>query len=302
MTGYDEYGNPLFDRAISSADLRAIDKKRYRNGIFITDMAGLRVEAYNKMKLKVNKGFFCVQGSFWFLPEDYVVTLEAGEASDRTDRIVLQWNMNEDKRDVLIVAKKGDTSLTRTSTIHELGLCDVLVRRNVSTIDQAQITDLRLDSNACGLCANEFIDFDTTGLYSQYEDYLNSKIEEWNLKGEEVQYDAELLLEEIRLLLNTLETQTFAIINNNFDDISVKKGTIMTTIYTDTGKIETRKLKINNNVLCERVTTYTDEGKTEAVEFYDNVFDLDGRTVRSTRSSYTEVTKYNDLGKESEVS
>jgi hypothetical protein len=56
--------------------------------------------------------------------------------------------------------------LTRTSTIYEIGLANILIPTSSISVSQERITDTRLDTSRCGL-VHALNDFDSSTLYNQ---------------------------------------------------------------------------------------------------------------------------------------
>jgi hypothetical protein len=56
--------------------------------------------------------------------------------------------------------------LTRTSSIYEIGLANILIPTSSTSVSQERITDTRLDTSRCGL-VHALNDFDSSTLYNQ---------------------------------------------------------------------------------------------------------------------------------------
>ena len=59
--------------------------------------------------------------------------------------------------------------------MHELGIANVYVAKGASTISQSNITDLRLNSNECGIVRGTVEEIDTTTLFNQYQNWIAQK-------------------------------------------------------------------------------------------------------------------------------
>ena len=103
----------------------------------------------------------------------------------RIDAIVLQFSANNNETNVVI--KKGTAAssptaptVTRTASVYELHLYHVRREAGATAITAADITDLRLNSNYCGLMADSVTKINTDAIEAQVEallDRLEAEIE-----------------------------------------------------------------------------------------------------------------------------
>lgn len=138
------------------------------------------------MTVTVQAGF-AICGSCLKLEEvARTLAVQASDANyDRIDTVVLRLNTNDNARycDLYVVQGIPSTApvrptLTRTSTIWELGLADVFVAKNSGAISTARITDTRYDATRCGVISS-ISEFDTTTIYNQVQaDLAEFKAEE----------------------------------------------------------------------------------------------------------------------------
>lgn len=170
VTEIGEDGLPVYDRAFSSADLREVYKTYFGNGYFADEGSSMNVKAASGMTLTVQAGKVHIQGVLGFMTEDATLTLSSAGTSDRVDCIVAQLNLNDDQRKVSLVVKTGTGTsvpeLTRTDSVYELGLANVLVKAGVTAVCQSNITDTRLDADRCGV-VEPFAKLDTASLFEQ---------------------------------------------------------------------------------------------------------------------------------------
>lgn len=173
INGYTPGGYPIGDRAISSKDLADIDKEIYADGIISTapeSGAYYQVISSGGMNIAVHAGKCYIRGRKVSTPTNTILTLDSADSLvDRTDRVVLRLDLSNEIRDVIIAVKKGDISLTRTSSIWELGLADIRISKGVSSISQSAITDLRFNPAINGKSYNELLRVDTTGIFNQMQ-------------------------------------------------------------------------------------------------------------------------------------
>lgn len=184
---FDEQGNPSYDRAISSVPLKRLIGKLFTTGVMPNPSDNLQVfEGEAGMTVIVHAGFCVIEGGLKLEEANRTLEVQAADASyDRIDTVVMRWNNNEDARICDLYILKGTASsnpvrptLTRTASVYEIGLADIFVPRNVTSITQERITDTRLDSERCGIVSS-ISEFDTTTLYEQVQsDLADFKSEE----------------------------------------------------------------------------------------------------------------------------
>ena len=178
---YDEMGLPLYDRAVDSAFLRAVFERYFSDGVFYNPASSLQVVAGTGMQVKVQPGACHIRGAMGILDEAQTITLAAAGTQPRITTIVARLDLSRSVRSVDIYARDGEPAvsperviLTRDATVWELGLADILVGANVQTIQQAAITDTRLDSDRCGIVAAPMATLDTSTYYSQMSDAMDT--------------------------------------------------------------------------------------------------------------------------------
>lgn len=173
---YDEQGLPLYDRAVDSAFLRDFYKAYWSDGVFYDPTTSFQVTAAGAgMALQVAPGKAQIQGAF--AVESAVQSLSVAEAdttNNRIDTVVLRLDLSLDKRSIELAVLKGTPAtepiaptLTRNSTVWELGLANITVRKNVSALTQLDITDTRLDTQRCGVVAQTIGKLDTSAYFLQ---------------------------------------------------------------------------------------------------------------------------------------
>ncbi|WP_416175983.1 hypothetical protein [Clostridium sp.] len=99
---------------------------------------------------------------------------------NRIDRIVLRLDI--EGRAINAVVKKGTFAsspvapdLQRDADAYELGIADILVSAGAVSVTQANITDLRLNNELCGIVHGTVEQVDTTTLFNQYLTWLQEK-------------------------------------------------------------------------------------------------------------------------------
>ena len=224
------------DRKYSAEDWAAYFALFLSNGVFYSSADKLKVTASDGMKLKVGKGAGFIAGRMYILEEDKTVTLETADgALNRIDRIVLRCDYTN--RRITIAVKKGRYSqepvapeLTRDADVYELALADIWVGAGVVEITAANITDLRLNADLCGIVTGLVEQADTTEIFNQFQAYM--------------QEFTEAKEEEFNEWFNTVKTAL--------------EGDVATKIINDVMELEEKTTKLTNDK-AERVLMDEDQ-------------------------------------------
>lgn len=171
---YDEQGLPLYDRAVDSEFLRAVFAAYFFDGIFYKPTNALQVVAGTGLQVQVNPGICHIRGAMGIETETRTLTLEAAGTLPRIDTVVARLDISLAVRSIELYVVTGTPAstpqrpaLTRDATIWELGLADVAVAANSSTLTQSSITDTRLDTERCGVVAQTIGSLDTAPYFAQ---------------------------------------------------------------------------------------------------------------------------------------
>lgn len=171
---YDEQGLPLYDRAVDSEFLRAVFAAYFSDGIFYKPTNALQVVAGTGLQVQVNPGICHIRGAMGIETETRTLTLEAAGTLPRIDTVVARLDISLAVRSIELYVVTGTPAstpqrpdLTRDATIWELGLADVAVEANSSTLTQSSITDTRLDTERCGVVAQTIGSLDTAPYFAQ---------------------------------------------------------------------------------------------------------------------------------------
>lgn len=173
---YDEQGLPEYDRAVDSAFLRKVFAQYFSDGIFYKPTSALQVSIDTGMNVKVLPGVCHIQGAVGIEDAERVLAVQASETQDRIDTVVARLDLSLEARSIDLYVVKGTASespvaptLTRNSTIWELGLANIFVAKNTATITQQRITDTRLDNSRCGVVAQTIGTLDTSPYFAQVQ-------------------------------------------------------------------------------------------------------------------------------------
>ncbi len=173
---YDEQDLPVYDRAIDSAFLREVFAQYFSDGIFYKPANAFQVLAGTGMNILVNPGAGHIQGAIGIEKAQRTLAIQASEASDRIDTVVLRLDLSLVVRNIDLYVVKGTASsapqapaLTRNSTVWELGLANIFVAKNTTSVTQQRITDTRLDNSRCGVVAQTIGELDTSPYFEQIQ-------------------------------------------------------------------------------------------------------------------------------------
>ncbi len=156
------------------------------NGIFPNPSTNTQVLADNGMNVSAQQGKAWIDGYILYVDNPQSLTLGTGDnLLPRIDKVVIR--LDKINREIVLAIKKGTPAtnptapnLQRDGDMHELGIANVYVAKGASTISQRDITDLRLNSNECGIVRGTIEEIDTTTLFNQYQNWIEQKKAEFN--------------------------------------------------------------------------------------------------------------------------
>jgi len=167
---------------------RKYDAKRFAeyfasfigNGIFPNPSDCLQVISNNDMTITVRPGKAWINGYILINDDDYILEIEPADGVlNRIDRIVARYDVVD--REIRLEVKKGTFAseptapdLQRDTDAYELALADVYIAAGVVSVTQANITDLRLNNELCGIVHGTVEQVDTTTLFNQYVDWYTT--------------------------------------------------------------------------------------------------------------------------------
>lgn len=183
IIGYDAENMPVFDRAEDAEFFANYFRQFISNGVFPNPSTNMQVLATEGMNVKVDIGVCYINGYMGWVEPAEIFEIEESDVQSRIDRIVARLDFTD--RSIKICVKKGTPlgnptapELQRDYGIYEIGLADIRVNANVIEITQEDITDLRLNTEACGIVAVPLQHVDTTTIFNQYQDWLKRVIGE----------------------------------------------------------------------------------------------------------------------------
>lgn len=183
IIGYDAENMPIFDRAEDASFFAKYFSQFISNGVFPNPSTNMQVLATEGMKIKVDIGVCYINGYMGWVENAETFEIEESGLQPRIDRVVARLDFTS--KDIQIYIKKGveignpvAPELQRDYDMYELGLADVRVNGNAVQITQENITDLRLNTELCGVVANHLQHLDTTTLFNQYEEWYRRVTEQ----------------------------------------------------------------------------------------------------------------------------
>lgn len=176
------------DRKYKAEAFAGYFSKFITNGIFPLPADNLRIAAHDRMQVKACIGTGYINGYLYENTDILILTVPtASGVKPRIDKVVLRWSQVD--RNIRIYIKEGipdanpaPPALERVADIYELGLANIYVAQGAYEIREADITDIRLDTDSCGI-VNSILQADTTAIFNQYQSWFNLRTG---------QYDTEL--------------------------------------------------------------------------------------------------------------
>lgn len=272
IIGYDAENMPVFDRAEDASFFAKYFSQLISNGVFPNPSTNMQVLATTGMQVKVSIGVCYINGYMGWVEPAETFEIEESDTQARIDRVVARLDFTT--KDIQIKIKKGTPlgnpvapELQRDYDIYELGLADIRVNANAIAITQENITDLRLNTELCGIVANQLQHVDTTTLFNQYQAWLKRVTgeAETNLSSMQAEFEQSFnawfqslqdILDENTAanLLNLINVNTQAI-NNNTQAITANTPVYYTLTLLTTGWVQnTTTQKYEYTVEDESIT------------------------------------------------
>jgi hypothetical protein len=150
------------------------------NGVFPNPSTGLQVMANSGLTVNIKPGKAWIKGYYFANDSDYTLQLDVADGVlKRIDRIGLRLDFSS--REIVPVIIKGvfasspaAPALQRDADAYEIALADIAVNNGAISISQANITDLRLNSDLCGIVHGVVDQVDTTTIFNQYQSWFNN--------------------------------------------------------------------------------------------------------------------------------
>lgn len=107
--GYDDYGYPVFDRAVGARMLRETFKEFFKNGVFPTPADALEISKGNGLSVNIKSGAFIINGAMGVITDDTnVVLADQPPRGIVTYGIMLRFDENTEFRSCYIRIAVGE--------------------------------------------------------------------------------------------------------------------------------------------------------------------------------------------------
>lgn len=187
ITGIDDEGMPIFDRAETSDLFALLFANLVSDGVLALPSNCFRVRAAgNGLGLELDPGFGMVKGHFCYNDEvEQLSILTVPQQYGRIDRVVMRCNYLQ--RTVEIIIKSGmesanpvppDLVQPAAGDYFELCLANIHLSAGQQVITQSSITDTRSDSRVCGYITQLIDHLDTDVFSEQLNDWYKNMTEQ----------------------------------------------------------------------------------------------------------------------------
>lgn len=173
ITGTDEAGLPIYDRASNSEDLARWFYSFFTNGVFATDGFAVTVSG---LTVSVAPGDCLINGRYGYESTARTFDIAGGGSQPRIDSVVLRLDLSLSARNIELFIKTGTAgaspaapSLERNEIVWELGIANIYVGAGATSVSAASVTDTRLDTSRCGIVAQAMKTIDTSTYYDQIQ-------------------------------------------------------------------------------------------------------------------------------------
>jgi len=253
---------PVFDRAEEASFFAKYFSQFISNGVFPNPSTNMQVLATTGMNIKVDIGVCYINGYMGWVEPAEIFEIEESDLQARIDRIVARLDFTD--RSIKLYVKKGTPlgnpiapELQRDYDIYEIGLADIRVNANVIEINQANITDLRLNTELCGVVANQLQHVDTTTIFNQYMDWLKRIMQEGETKLIEAEKNFEKNFNNwFETIQNVLDGDVAGNLYNLINTKANKKKVYNIEIDTENWTEGTKTIEVNGIQATDEVNIY----------------------------------------------
>ena len=147
--------------------------KFFGNGVYYNPDNTLKVIANGGLGVLVKAGWGFIKGFWYELDEDMVITVPPNSTPyERTDSLMLRWSLGT--RTISLAYLTDTVDVTRSDTIFDLKLAEIVVGSGVVDIPGSAVTDTRMNQEVCGIVRGLESDaIDTEDLFAQYDAIFN---------------------------------------------------------------------------------------------------------------------------------
>lgn len=164
-----------YDRTYNADQMSTYFEGLVSDGVFADVGNGMQVKAGTGMQVQVEPGRLLIDCKWLKNTAAYPIAINPAHVTlDRYTAIVARLDYTA--RTITLLAKDSVPASTpvkpigtRTQTVKELCLAYVLVKRGATSITQADIQDVRANTDICGLVTGLVEQLDTSEMFIQYE-------------------------------------------------------------------------------------------------------------------------------------
>lgn len=285
---------PVFDRAEEASFFAKYFSQFISNGVFPNPSTNMQVLANEGMNIQVDTGVCYINGYMGWVEKAETFEIEESDTQARIDRIVARLSFID--RKIELYVKKGTAAgnptapeLQRDYDIYEIALADIRVNANVIEITQANITDLRLNTELCGIVANQLQHVDTTTLFNQYQDWLNRITKDAEIDLTQKQSDFENYLNSLKTIFTNDFEKWFQTVKDTLDGDTA--GNLLNLINTKANKKKIYNITIDTNwtELDTKVIELQGIEETDIVNIYP-VWSENKETRKKEKEEYSKIS------------
>ena len=284
-SGYDDYGYPIYDRAVGASMLRQTFAKFFSNGVFDTPENALQLSKGKGLKVNIAEGVAIINGSMASVPEGGIsvsLTDETTTAGTYAYGVFLRYDENSDKRSCYIAVRKGEAGSSPTPPepersapgIWELRLGYVVVPTGSRDLSGATVTNEK-GLEYCPF-AFPFEEIDVSGITADFRvsanEALDALLDYFNQYKDMVAAAVdETLAGQLQTQINQLKEQLESFdLSGSVDDKTIEytqeSGEIKKTLKLKNEGVATENLA-NGSVTAQKMSpdaiVFTDDPSSE---------------------------------------
>jgi hypothetical protein len=252
------------DRKYQASDFASFFNSLLTNGVFPNPSTNLQIISNDNMTVTIKAGKAWINGYVYINDSDLILPVTVADGVlKRIDRVVIQYSTIN--REIKIKVKKGTFAsspvapiLQRDADIYELGIADISIVNGATSITQANITDLRLNTTYCGW-VNSLIQADTTAIFNQYQAWFTAQSSAYNTQMAENEVAFQTQFDEwFATVQNQLSGDIAGNLQNQITDLS-GTGRTTETVKGNADALVTHKADYVKHISAGERTTWNDK-------------------------------------------
>lgn len=212
----------------------------YSNGIMGDNTQNFQAYFTMGMYVNIKHGTAYIDGHFFKPTTDTPLKLASCDTEySRIDIVVIRCDYIENKVYLKVITGEPSAnpqmpSFKRDTEAYDLVLCSIFVDANITAISQSDITDLRFNTDYCGIVTGKINTINTTELFAQYD-------AQWELLKGACKNDADKVISAWDSLIAVKTINNTAPVNGNIDltqgDIPAGKNAFQMPYYVQSGTV-----------------------------------------------------------------